>query len=95
MTDESTPFLSKKTKVSLTLATTISIVITLVTCTWKIAGVAERFEQRVTKLEKEHFTLAAAAEAALRFAIENPGMRVPDPRNPANIIQVGVVGRPH
>ena len=36
----------------------------------------------------DRYTLTAASEKALRTAIENPGMRVPDPREPSKIIMV-------
>lgn len=42
---------------------------------------------RVEALE-DRYTLTAASERALRTAIENPGMRVPDPRDPNTIIVV-------
>jgi len=44
---------------------------------------------RVDALE-DRYTLTAASEKALRTAIENPGMRVPDPRDPSEIITVSV-----
>lgn len=36
----------------------------------------------------DRYTLTMAAENALRTALENPGMRVPDPRNPGSVIVV-------
>lgn len=45
-----------------------------------INGIKAEVENRIT--------IAAASEQALRMAIENPGMRVPDPRDPNRIIVV-------
>lgn len=36
-------------------------------------------------------SLSALSEQALRMAIENPGLRVPDPRDPNRIIVVEIV----
>lgn len=44
------------------------------------------------KFELESYSLAAASEVALRTAIENPGVRVPDPRNPDRLIVVRLPG---
>lgn len=40
------------------------------------------------QMKDDRYTLTAASEKALRTAIENPGMRVPDPRDPDKIISV-------
>lgn len=42
----------------------------------------------------DKYTLSAASENALRTAIENPGMRVPDPRNPSDIFVVRAINEP-
>lgn len=42
----------------------------------------------VAQVRLNSYALAAAAEQALRFAIENPGIRVPDPRDPTRVIVV-------
>lgn len=41
----------------------------------------------------ERYRMTNASEDALRMAIENPGLRVPDPRNPGKVfvVQVGAV----
>lgn len=39
------------------------------------------------------YSLAGASETALRTAIENPGFRVPDPRDPAKVIVVSASAR--
>lgn len=44
-------------------------------------------------LKRETYTLPMAAEQALRMALENPGMKVPDPRDP-NQMLVAPVGKP-
>lgn len=41
-------------------------------------------------VKADRFTLTAASEAALRTAIENPGLRIPDPRDPSKVFVVDV-----
>ncbi len=48
----------------------------------------EALSKDLERLRSTTLTLPMAAEAALRQAIENPGLRVPDPRNPQDIIVV-------
>lgn len=52
-------------------------------------------DRRVTALENavkqsfgDRYTISAASEQALRMALENPGLSVPDPRNTAMMIRV-------
>lgn len=69
-----------------------------VICTWivsnQLSDINRQFsamQARMDSLEDsigDRFTVAKASEVALRTAIENPGMRVPDPRNPSEIIEV-------
>lgn len=57
----------------------------------KVEASLEAIAVRLKALEDSkpgNYTLAGAAEHALRMAIENPGMRVPDPRDPSKIIVV-------
>lgn len=92
--------ITKETKISLSLA------LLLVSCTgavvgsiWRFAGrvdeVTRQTEQVNVKLESmksEMFTQSQAAEQALRTAMLNPGLRVPDPRNPGQVIVVEATG---
>ena len=80
--------LTKETKVSLGLA--FVIVATVFTSTMWLTRKIDMMEYRLSALEKEQYTLAEAAEAALRLAIANPRLRVPDPRNPEVLIRVEV-----
>lgn len=50
----------------------------------ELAMLRVSFEEKMM----DRFTLSAASEAALRQAIENPGYRVPDPRDPSKVIVV-------
>lgn len=91
--------ISPQAKVTLTVGLVCSILITVVTCTWKIASTMNEvnttmrnLDARVSAIENNRFRISDAAEVALRTAIENPKMRVPDPRDPSKII---VVGEPH
>lgn len=51
------------------------------------AALVEHTKQ-IAALDKEKYSLTAASEQACRMAIENPGMRVPDPRDPSRVIVV-------
>lgn len=72
---------------------------TIIGASYFLGGKAERLQrdmqdQRIDfeALKAETYTLPMAAEQALRMAIENPGMRVPDPRKPNEVLVVP--GRP-
>jgi len=45
-------------------------------------------DARLAELRDSTYTLARASEVALRSAIENPGSRVIDPRDPSKVITV-------
>ena len=48
----------------------------------------DSIQARVTAIETNRYRISDASEQALRLAIENPGMRVPDPRDTSKIIVV-------
>jgi len=88
--------LSNDTKI--TLGTAVAVVSISISATWwfsarlaefrsEIRALSTRLEQTDTAIPKM-YSLAAASEQALRLAIENPGLRVPDPRDPNTIIAV-------
>ena len=54
----------------------------------RMAIMESRLVELAAALENDRYTLTQAAERALRSAIENPGLRVPDPRDPSSIITV-------
>ena len=81
--------LSQDSKITMGVAGTLGLL--AVSATWWVGAQLSDMNQRLDALEKnvgERFTLAAASEQALREAIENPGHRVPDPRDPSQIIEV-------
>ena len=75
---------------------------TAITCTWwlsnRFAAIERHFAaveatiavltESVADTAQDRFTLTAASEQALRWAIENPQLHVPDPRDPSRIITV-------
>lgn len=77
---------SKNTKIALGLV--LTIVSTAVGATWKISTVANAIRSDIHTLKSDHYGLAAASEQALRMALENPTLRIPDPRDPSRIITV-------
>jgi len=64
---------------------------------WRIGVLFNRIDKkmdhidgRVGDLEEDSFGVSKACELALRGAILNPGMRVPDPRDPSQVITVSL-----
>ena len=81
--------LSQDTKITIGTAVAV-ITVCIGSARWGAAKL-ESIESRIRALESglgDKFNLAAASEQALRMALENPGFRVPDPRDPAIIIEV-------
>lgn len=88
--------LNNDTKI--TLGTAIAVVSISVGATWWFSQQLEHFRielaamsSRIGANEDElvkFYSLAAASEQALRMAIENPGLRIPDPRDPNRLIEV-------
>lgn len=93
--------LSNDTKV--TLGTAAVLVSISISATWWFSAQLADFKRelsvltgRIVQNESELpklFSLAAASEQALRMAIENPGLRIPDPRDPNRIIQARPLAR--
>lgn len=83
------------TNTSITLGAAAAVVLTSITVTaWlnnKLNALSVELASLradVTKLQGEQYTTSMAEAQALRMAIENPGLRVPDPRNPGQVIVV-------
>lgn len=72
----------------------VSIIGTATSATWYLSAKINTFEHRMLVVETDRYTLTMASERALREAIENPGLRVPDPRDPNKIIVVEVPIKP-
>lgn len=80
---------SQDSKITMGVAGTLGLL--AVSATAWVGTQLSSINQRLDAMEKnvgERFTLTAASEQALREAIENPGHRVPDPRDPNTIIEV-------
>ena len=76
-----------------------SLVVSAMSLVWYLSAQKALIDTRMAVLENQlvelseaiqadRYTLTQAAERALRSAIENPGLRVPDPRDPHTIITV-------
>lgn len=84
----------------------VSLVVTVVTCTWWLSNVLhdldksimdlrsriDAVENRAIAASEDRFTKTQAAEAALRNAINNPGIEFADPRDPTSTIVVPLNG---
>jgi hypothetical protein len=72
--------------------TTVRVLIAIlcVTVTGVIggAGFVYKVTDEIDDLKADHFGKALMSEWALRTAIANPGMEVPDPRDPNRLIVV-------
>ena len=73
------------------LLTICTIIGSSAAAVWRISKVINRFESRLLDLEKDRYPMSIASENALRLAILNPGMQIPDPRDPNRIIVVNHV----
>lgn len=62
---------------------------------WRMSKLFERQNNRMVKLEEDHFGMSRACEVALRIAIHNPGHQVPDPRDPSKMISTPSENREH
>ncbi len=71
---------------TINLFAAVAVVCTVAGCTWAMATRLGTIEQKIEQLAADHYTKTAAAETALRLAIGNPTLRVPDPRSPERYI---------
>ncbi|MFN0133440.1 MAG: hypothetical protein ACKVW3_13050 [Phycisphaerales bacterium] len=90
------------TDAKITLGTALTVVSISISATWwfsqqlsglksEITFISERMgrnENDLASAKTALYSMAAASEQALRMALENPGLRVPDPRDPNRIIEV-------
>jgi hypothetical protein len=65
--------------------------------TWYVASKVNEVNTAIKGLQRElqemrdgTVTIPRAAELALRLALANPSLRVPDPRNPDQMLQVNL-----
>ena len=95
--------ITQNTKVTIGLVG--SVLVVGIGATWTLAtvivnqfsGIRSEITTLNTGLEQvktDLYTLTAASETALRTAIENPGMRVPDPRSPGKVFVVDTARKP-
>ena len=78
--------LTQDTKI--TIGTAVACMSIAIAGTWRFSEALKDIEMKVDHLARDAYPLTAACEQALRMAIENPGFRVPDPRDPNKIIVV-------
>lgn len=82
-----------------TIGTVASILTVGICATWALSNVivsqftslradVTALQAALDSVKGDRLTLTAASEAALRTAIENPGFRVVDPRDPTKVIVV-------
>lgn len=83
--------IDKSTRINLFAA--IAMCCVVFSCGWWIASTISytneliaSIDARLQVVESEKYTLSMACENALRMALANPGVRVPDPRVPGNLI---------
>lgn len=55
---------------------------------WRAASTLTEISRDIRDLKSNSITRSEASDLALRAAMENPGLRVPDPRNPSQILVV-------
>ena len=83
--------LSKNTPMTLGLvALFLGPLIAAVIFGMRVDGSVDALQMEFTLWKNNQYSLTSASEDALRMAVENPGMRVPDPRHPGSVIVVEV-----
>lgn len=89
------PIFSERTRIALPIALQMTLLASVIGCTATVVWAAQSLKSQLDAnsdglemLKSEMYPMAVASEQALRTAIENPGMRVPDPRDPNRIIVV-------
>lgn len=80
--------ISPDTRVKITMGLLGTLCLASIALGWRGATLLGRIEGRLATVEQDRYSLTAASEQALRMALENPGLAVPDPRDPKNIIVV-------
>lgn len=74
--------ISDNTKIKLGVAVAaMAAILTLGTVIWSL-------KSDVMEIKSNRWTIAQECEAALRTAILNPGIKMPDPRSPGSVIEV-------
>lgn len=87
--------LSDKTKISIEVWLLVFILLSIIGsafgCGVYLQTIRSDFNDAIkdiAKLRTEQYSLPMAERDALRHAIENPGIRVPDPAHPGSVIVV-------
>lgn len=78
----------EKLKITLGIRALFAVLGTVIAGTGSVVLYLNNINSQLKDWRQSTYTLPAAAEVALRMAIENPRMRVPDPRDPNKIIVV-------
>lgn len=71
-----------------TIGTAVLVLVSLLTVGWRLNTEFSKLRTDLTAVQNDSYSKAAAAEQALRLAMENPGLRVPDPRDPTKVFEV-------
>ena len=73
----------------------VALIASAVGATWVVANILNKLRAEirgiradVAGLRDEQYSISRAAEDAMRLALANPSLRVPDPRNPVLFIRV-------
>ena len=88
--------ISDASTLNVAIGSAVAVISFAVAATWWVAKTLGKINTQIKDMSEKwnnSFTLEKASEQALRMAIENPGMRVPDPRDPTKIIEVKPTSR--
>ncbi len=83
--------LTENTPVKTTIGVGLLVISTCVWGTWKIAGILQAINESQIAIKADLNELIrqqrdVATTWALRLAIENPSIRVPDPQDPSKVV---------
>lgn len=73
-------------ELSMPMAMLLSVALTIVAGTWAAASVVIGWDSRLTALEKDALRRLEFENVALRLAIANPNLKVPDPHYPGRYL---------
>lgn len=76
----------------ITIGTAAAVFVMTLSGLLKLSSSLSDLNHKVDVAMADRYSLTQASENALRMAMENPGMRVPDPRRPGEVIVVKIGG---
>jgi hypothetical protein len=84
--------LTQSTRTTIGAAASVAVVVG--GFAWAVHASLDDVSDRLGIIEQDRLGLTRASELAARAALENPGLRIPDPRDPNRVLVARLPGRP-